>query len=236
MRKFIYTITALSTLLWSCGGGGGDTPTPTPPITNNAPSIPTLAYPTDNLLCFDNVLTFSWSSSTDPDVGDVITYHIQIAKSNQFSPVEQEFNVSGTTKTATLDIGTAYYWRVQATDNKSAKSSYSTAIKFYTEGVGITNHVPFAPELVSPSLNAIVAGAPTTATLQWIASDVDVPDVLTFDVYFDTVNPPVAVYQNQVATSFDVDLAASTPYYWKVVVKDGKGGEAVGQVWNFVTD
>jgi len=234
MRKFIYTITALSTLLWSCGGGGGDTPTPTPPITNNAPTIPTTTYPTDNLLCIDNVINFQWNASTDSE-GDVITYHIQIAKSNLFSPVEHGFNVSGTTKSTTLDIGTAYYWRVKATDSK-IESSYSTAIKFYTEGVGITNHVPFAPELVSPSLNAIVAGAPTTATLQWTASDVDVSDVLTFDVYFDTLNPPLAVYPNQVATSFDVDLAASTPYYWKVVVKDGKGGEAVGQVWNFVTD
>ncbi|WP_298285458.1 hypothetical protein [uncultured Lutibacter sp.] len=38
------------------------------------------------------------------------------------------------------------------------------------------------------------------------------------------------------ATTLNVAVNASTNYYWYVVVKDGKGGETKGQVWNFKTD
>ena len=77
-----------------------------------------------------------------------------------------------------------------------------------------------------------------TVTLEWTASDVDVSDTLIFDVYFDTVNPPIEkVTENQSETSLKVvDLSLTTDYYWKVVVKDDKGGETIGQVWNFKTD
>ena len=76
----------------------------------------------------------------------------------------------------------------------------------------------------------------TTTTLQWDASDVDT-DPLTFDVYFDTVNPPtVKVSENQTTKTFDVALESSKDYYWKVVVKDDKGGTAIGPIWGFITD
>ena len=94
--------------------------------------------------------------------------------------------------------------------------------------------MPFLPELVSPSLNFIVQDMSTL--LSWIANDVD-NDPLLFDVYFDTVNPPVSmVSENQSELSFEVNLNSSTDYYWKVVVKDTHGGITNGQVWNFITD
>ena len=76
-----------------------------------------------------------------------------------------------------------------------------------------------------------------TATLEWNASDVDTSDALTFDVYFGTANPPTEkIGNNQTEKTLDVDLVSSTDYFWKVVVKDNYGGEAVGQIWNFKTD
>lgn len=60
---------------------------------------------------------------------------------------------------------------------------------------------------------------------------------LTYDVYFGTVNPPTAVVSaNQSASSLNRTVSASTKYYWKVTVKDGKGGQTIGQVWSFTTD
>ncbi len=233
MRNLLY-IAILSISLWSCGGGGGDTPTPTP--VNTAPTVPTLSAPTNNSLCIDNVVNFQWNASTDAE-GGVITYEIQVAKDNLFTQITHTQTSTTNSKSISLEKGIAYSWRVKATDNKSAASNYSATFNLYTEGVGITNHLPFSPVLVSPVLNEVVHGAPKTLALTWSASDVDTSDALTYDVYFGTANPPTAkVSASQTAKTYSVALVASTTYHWKVVVKDGKGGQTVGQIWSFTTD
>jgi hypothetical protein len=238
MRNLLY-ITILSFGLTSCGGGGDDTP-PTP--VNTAPTVPTLASPTNNLLCIDNVVNFTWNASTDVE-GGTITYEIQVAKNNLFSPVSHTQTSTTNSKSITLEKGIAYYWRVKATDNKSASSNYSATFSLYTEGVGVTNYLPFSPVLVSPTLNKVVI--PTdylpfnqlNAILEWTASDVDTGDILTYDVYFEAINNnPRIVSPNQSTKTYTTQLAASTKYYWKVVVKDGKGGQTIGQIWSFTTD
>jgi hypothetical protein len=231
MRHLLY-IVALSISLWSCGGGGDD-PTP-PPVVNTAPTVPTLTSPVNNSLCIDNVLNFQWNASTDAE-GGVITYQIQVAKDNLFTQIAHTQTSTTTSKSITLEKGIAYYWRVKATDNKSAASNYSTTFNLYTEGIGITNHLPFSPVLVSPALNSVQTAA--TVNLQWTASDVDTSDTLTYDVYFGTANPPTVITSaNQSASTLTKTVSASTTYYWKVVVKDGKGGQTIGQVWSFTTD
>lgn len=76
------------------------------------------------------------------------------------------------------------------------------------------------------------------ATLEWNENDVDATDVLTYDVFFGRVNPPTTkIGNNQTAKTLNTpNFFSSTNYYWKVLVKDGKGGETIGQVWNFKTD
>ena len=232
MRNLLY-IAILSISLASCGGGGDD---PAPIPVNMAPTVPSLTAPANNSLCIDNVVNFQWNASTDSE-GDAITYQIEVSKNAQFNPLVH--NVSSTTasKSITLEKGIAYYWRVKATDSKKAESNYSATFTLYTEGVGITNHLPFSPELVSPTLNEVVHGAPKTLALTWSASDVDPTDTLTYDVYFGTEsNPTVIVSSSQSALTLNRTIAASTKYYWKVTVKDNKGGQTVGQVWSFTTD
>ena len=230
MKNLIY-VAVISISLWSCGGGGDE---PTPPPVNTAPTVPTLTYPTNNLLCIDNVLNFQWSASTDGQ-GDAITYQIQVAKDILFAQIAHSLTSTTTSKSITLEKGIAYYWRVKATDSKSAASNYSATFSFYTEGVGVTNHLPFSPVLVSPALNSVQTTA--TVNLQWTASDVDASDTLTYDVYFGTASPPTVVTSaNQSAATLTKTVSASTTYYWKVVVKDSKGGQTIGQVWSFTTD
>ncbi len=232
MRNYIY-IAALSISLWSCGGGGGDEPTP-PPVVNTPPTVPTLTAPVNNSLCIDNVLNFQWNASTDAE-GGTITYEIQVSKNTLFSPISHTQTSITTNKSITLEKGIAYYWRVKATDNKNASSNYSATFNLYTEGVGVTNHLPFSPVLVSPGLNSVQTAA--TVNLQWTASDVDANDTLTYDVYFGTANPPTFITSaNQSASTLNKTVSPSTTYYWKVEVKDGKGGQTVGQVWSFTTD
>jgi hypothetical protein len=232
MRKYIYIF---SLIVFSCSGGSDsdEVTNPTPTEVNVAPTIPSLVYPTNNLLCIDNVLEFKWNASTDEN-GDNISYTIEISKSNGFSSLEFTSSGSSLTKTFTLEKGIAYYWRVKAKDNKNASSTYSPVFSLYTEGIGVSNHLPFAPELISPSLGA--NEVPGSVSLSWSASDTDGDD-LTFDVYFDTNNPPmVLVSENQVETTVDVTVSASIDYYWKIVVKDANYGQTIGQVWSFKTN
>ncbi len=231
MKKIIY-IAVISSFIWSCGSGGGDEPTPQE---NSAPTIPELVFPTDNLLCIDNVLAFQWDASIDAD-GDAISYEIQVATDNQFSQIAHEIKSSTTTKTITLDRGIAYYWRVKAADAKNLESEYSSTFHFYTESDGSINHIPFSPELVSPELGEVVQTS--TVILQWEANDVDTADILTFDVYYGADKDNLSkISSNESETNLEtLTLESSTTYYWKVIVKDGNGGETMGQVWQFSTD
>ena len=202
-------------------------------MANKAPSVPIQSAPTNNLLCIDNAVQFQWNASTDPD-GDVVSYEMQVATDNQFTQNVQTIASTGTSTSVTLDKGVAYYWRIKAKDSKNASSSYSSTYSFYTEGEGESNHLPFLPSIVAPTLNSTLQE--TSINLKWTAGDVD-NDLLNYDVFFDTVNPPTTkVAENQLETNYEVDLTASQSYYWKVVVKDDKGGQTTGQIWNFKTD
>jgi hypothetical protein len=231
MKKYSYYI--LSLILCSCSSGSGDDTSPPPDVTNVAPTIPTLVYPTNNLLCINNTLDFEWNASTDSN-NDNITYTIQVSKDNQFAQIDFASTTLSTIHTFTLEIGIAYYWRVKATDSNNASSNFSSTYNLYTEGEGVSNYLPFSPELVSPLLNTIQQSG--TINLEWIGSDTD-NDPLTFDVYFGTENPPTTlVSENQNETNINVNTISASDYYWKVVVKDDKGGITIGQVWNFKTN
>lgn len=233
MKNSIY-LSIICLVFVACGSGGGDDPV-NPPAENTAPSVPILTLPADNKLCLDNNVSFQWNASTDAQQ-DAILYQIQIAKDNGFAQIVNTLdNSSLSTSALELEKNTAYYWRVKATDSKGLSSAYSSTFKFYTAGTAVVNHLPFAPEWISPAINAALSTS--TATLTWNASDVDTADILTYDVYFGTANPPTAkVSENTSAKSFEVTLQPTTQYYWRIVVKDNKGGETVGQVWKFKTN
>lgn len=233
MKNSIY-LSIICLVFAACGSGGGDDPV-TPPPANTAPTVPVLTTPADNKLCLDNNVSFQWNASTD-EQKDAIVYQIQIAKDNAFAQIVNTLdNSSLSTSALALEKNTAYYWRVKATDSKGLASAYSSTFKFYTAGTAVVNHLPFAPELIAPVINAVLSTS--SATLTWNASDVDTADVLTYDVYFGTANPPTAkVSENTSSKSFEVTLQSTTQYYWRIVVKDNKGGETIGQVWKFKTN
>lgn len=232
-KTYLYLIVAVGLIMTSCSGDGGDSEEMQKPDENTAPTVPTQVYPLDNIICTDNNVVFEWNGSTDAE-GNLITYKIEVSENNSFSPISHTATSSSESKLITLEKGKAYYWRIKATDNRSAESNYSPAMQFLTEGEGVSNHIPFAPNLLAPALNSEVDG--TSTTLSWSASDVD-GDALTYDVYLDTnTDLTTKVSENQSATTYDATgLTAATTYYFKVVVKDGNGGVSIGQVWSFAT-
>lgn len=227
-RQYLFAVVAisLSFMMNSCGGSDSIDE-------NTAPTVPSQVFPLNNTICIENNVVFQWSKSTDAE-GNLISYHIEISEDNTFETLSKNEVSFSESKIISLEKGKAYYWRIKATDDKSADSNYSPVMQFVTEGEGTINHVPFAPTLISPSKDTEVEGASTT--LSWSSSDVD-GDSLTYDVYLDTKTDPVTkVSENQTATTFEATgLEASTKYYFKVVVKDGNGASSIGQVWSFTT-
>lgn len=230
MKNFIYLL-IIGLSLISCGGGDDSPPAEE---VNVAPGVPTLKVPADNKLCVDNTVAFQWNISTDANK-DIITYRIEVAKDNTFSQIVKTADVQTNSTTVVLEKNTAYYWRIKATDSKGLSSSNSTTFKLYTMGDAVVNHLPFSPELVAPVLNTTLEG--TSALLKWTAYDVDTQDALSYDVYFGTANPPTVKVGDNISTlSTTVAVEPTKQYYWRVVVKDNKGGETIGQVWKFKTN
>ena len=229
MKKYIYFISILL-FLSSCSKESSlEVKNEKPIVVSN------LIYPTYNLLCVTNILDFKWEASSDPN-GDNIVYVLEISKDNLFLSIEKTYTVEIPTQRVTLETGVAYYWRVgvKEKDSENLSSDYSEVSKLYTEGPGIVNHLPFSPELIAPQITSFLEG--NTTNLVWRAADVD-NDVLSYDVYFGTENPPTEkVASNQNQNNLSVDLKVATTYYWKVDVNDGKGGVSIGQIWNFSTN
>lgn len=233
-KPYLYTLIIVMLTMISCGGGGDDDPGTTPdPDVNTSPTIPNQVFPLDNTICIDNNVVFEWNASTDEE-GNAVSYVIEISENNSFSPLTASETSFSESKLVSLDKGKAYYWRIKAADSRNAESDYSPAMKFVTEGEGESNHIPYAPELVSPTIDSEIVG--TSTTLSWTASDVD-GDPLTFDVYLDTnENPTTLVSEDQSESTFNATgLSASTKYYFKIVVKDDKEATTIGQVWTFST-
>lgn len=215
----------------SCGGGskgGGEKPS-----SSNPPSVPGLIYPQSNMLCINNVVTFNWKASEDPE-GDAIKYEIQVAESSSFSTVLHTETLTGVSRTFSLNKGQIYYWRVKAIDATNAASNFTNVYQFYTEGEGVTNYIPFLPSVVRPSLNEIVSTQ--TVTLEWLASDVDTNDTLVYDIYFGEVSNPPLVVSGHTTKSYSTTVNSSKTYYWRIEVKDNSGAKSIGKTWVFKTD
>ena len=94
------------------------------------------------------------------------------------------------------------------------------------------NQKPNEPDNPGPENGT--SGIPINSTLNWNCSDPE-NDLLTFDIYFGTTNPPAIKSSGQTKTSFDPGiLAYSDSYYWKVVAHD-QFNTNEGPIWSFST-
>ena len=89
--------------------------------------------------------------------------------------------------------------------------------------------IPFDPSPVNNATNVAVQ-----TTLSWASEDPE-QDILTFDVYFGTDDPPVLVSENQSSTAYTPPrLENSTRYFWRVIVSDGVHAIS-SPLWTFRT-
>lgn len=166
--------------------------------------------------------TLTWQTSpnaTQYDVYlDTANPPTTIVSANQAST---SYGYSGLMNTTT------YYWKIVAKNGNGQTTSSGSPWSFTTIVAS-----PGSFDLLSPSNNA--TNQPVNGTLLWQAS----PNATQYDVYLDSINPPVTVVSaNQETTSYSYSgLTNGTTYYWKVVAKN-VGGQTTnaGSPWNFTT-
>lgn len=125
-----------------------------------------------------------------------------------------------------------YWWRVKVF-NEKGKYDESEIWTFK-----LKNSDPDKPELVAPANNSANVTA-RGLTLKWISGGDPDGDNLTFTVMFDTdirfTNPEKVNVGS--ATSYTIEeLEFGKKYYWKVIAKDGYGGERISGTYAFTTE
>ena len=94
------------------------------------------------------------------------------------------------------------------------------------------NHPPNMPSNPLPANGATGVGGDTN--LSWTCSDPE-NDSLLYNIFFGTEPNPPLLWRNITATNCDPrggNLGFDT-YYWIIVVRDDKGNQTEGPLWQF---
>lgn len=217
----------ISLVLISCSGSDDDQEVEKP--INKAPSAPKLISPQSDQACTFSSMTFEWEPSIDPEGTDV-AYEFEVSETQDFSVLYKAIETNNTFVSLELEKGSTYYWRVLSKDEEGNESHYFEIRSFFTEPRLTYNSIPQNPNSEIPSHNSTIDQSQTK--LEWTSLDED-GDVLAFDVYFGTTNPPQLVQENLDETSFEADLKEATTYYWQIIAKDTRGAKAIGPIWKF---
>jgi hypothetical protein len=98
-----------------------------------------------------------------------------------------------------------------------------------------SNRPPNTPSLPNPYDGK--TNVDVNSELSWKGEDPDWFDLLTYDIYFGTTNPPPLVEEGSLGTTYlPGTMDYETTYYWKIVVNDPYGEYAEGPVWEFTTE
>lgn len=201
---------------------------------NQPPNVPTLPKPADFEGNIADFVSFSWSGG-DPD-GDPVTYSIYLATASTWIKSEPtQLTKIHSTNLLKYDYyglakGATYQWQVVARDSHGMEAK-GPVWTFYT--VEPENNMPSFASIVEPADGS--TGIGLDQTLRWVATDID-DDTLYYDVYFGTDENPELVSASQTSQIYTPDrLVASTTYYWRIVVTDGRATNPRSDIWSFTT-
>lgn len=206
---------------------------------NTPPSAPTVISPAANATNVSRQLTLQWKASVDPD-GDPVTYKLYFgtntANVNAQPLVADNLTSNSYTIPYTLADQQTYYWQVEAVDGYDG-TVVSSDGTFTSIAFTVENYINDAPTVPSPSLpqNSAVNTGNMVRLLWNISTDRD-GDAVTYDVYADqNADPVTKVASGLTVNYYDDHFDGANKYYWKVIAKDGKGGETTSAVFSFST-
>lgn len=219
-------ISIILILLLSFGCSDDDGGSPNPVATS-------LIFPDNNQECNQGIdvsgtnrstVTFRWSESVKTDSYDVFLKNLNTQSTISLSSLTTELAI-------TIDKGTPYSWYVISKNMKVLETAQSETWKFYNAGDPIASYAPFPADLIAPAMASTLTGI-TSQNLSWLGSDID-NDIVSYDVYFDTVNPPISLVGNTANSNMDITVATGNTYYWRVVTKDSQGNNSQSEIFEF---
>ena len=195
------------------------------------PTAVTLIFPEDNTECNEGTIIsdtetdvrFEWQEATNANSYILEVKNLNDGTSRNISTLSSEFLLR-------ILRGTPYSWSVKSLASGTTETTESEVWKFYNSGLPQESHPPFPAEAISPLSGASVNEG--DISLQWEATDVD-NDIVSYSVYLDSVNPPVAEIGSTSNTTINSTVTSGQVYYWKIVTTDQIGNTSDSQIFEF---
>jgi hypothetical protein len=195
------------------------------------PTAVTLIFPEDNTECNEGTIIsdtetdvrFEWQEATNANSYILEVKNLNDGTSRNISTLSTEFLLR-------ILRGTPYSWSVKSLASGTTETTESEVWKFYNSGLPQESHPPFPAEAISPLSGASVNEG--DISLQWEATDVD-NDIVSYSVYLDSVNPPVAEIGSTSNTTINSTVTSGQVYYWKIVTTDQIGNTSDSQIFEF---
>lgn len=207
---------------------------PLPVLNMGNPTEALLIFPYENSECHEgtnitateSTVMFEWSQAANSDSYDLVLKNLSTNDETTYMTSENELPI-------VILRATPYAWYIISKSNAVNSTAQSETWKFYNAGDGITSYAPFPAEIISPAMAEIISTAPTEITLDWDGSDVD-DDIMGYDVYFGTTNPPDLLAGNvQESSLTEVPVSPDTIYYWSVTTIDEHGNSSESGIYQF---
>ncbi len=194
-----------------------------------------LVFPDKNSECTTGVelssttseVEFRWQPADHTD-------RYELRATNLSANTTQRITTAATAAKLPLQKGVPYSWNVTSISDAVLESVASETWLFYNSG-SQTTYAPFPAEIIAPAIGtSVFKDENNEVTLQWSGADVD-NDIVGFEIYFSTQNPPEALLVSPSATvsNTNVTVAANMVYYWSVVTIDGAGNKSSSGVFDF---
>jgi hypothetical protein len=201
--------------------------------TNSENSVPkpfALISPVHEGVLAEKAVPLQWKSSEDADLYDAISYTVKLGT----SPTEMADIYEGPDTvftTAELTDNTIYYWKVVAKDLSGATRENTGGYHQFT--VNTENVKPTAPVIISPDSVIVVN---LNVTFHWKESiDINPGDEVRYKMHWWGLEIPEDSISID-STSFKVQLADNSQYFWKVFAYDNYSAFSESGTATFWTD
>jgi hypothetical protein len=193
---------------------------------NQAPNIPNV--PSGETNGYHGISYTYTTNSTDPDQ-DNLYYKFDWGDGTTSEWLGSYLSEESCDESHIFESPGAYNITAKAKDVFGEESDWSAELSVF-----MANRAPNIPS--SPTPENETQGVGVNTVLSWVGGDQDTMDIVTYDVYFGTENPPSLVVSKQSGTSFNPGaFNYDTSYYWKIVAWDNHDASTSGPVWEFTT-